>query len=74
MSITSCKKGVWSIDQIYKKISSDRWLKDYLVVVGCNNLGMLGLNDTANRSSPVQIDASGWCDVSACNHSLALKN
>ena len=32
---------------------------------GTNNLGQLGLNDTVNRSSPVQIGSNSWSQVAA---------
>jgi alpha-tubulin suppressor-like RCC1 family protein len=43
---------------------------------GVNPDGQLGLNDTANRSSPIQVGAlTAWADVSAGYYqSLALKN
>ncbi len=45
---------------------------------GINNTGQLGLNDTINRSSPVQIGSdTDWSYVNSCSgtgHTIALKN
>ena len=41
---------------------------------GTNTLGMLGLNDQINRSSPVQVGTSSWSQVSAGSlFSMAIK-
>ena len=43
-------------------------------VFGNNNLYQLGLSDTTNRSSPVQIDSNSWSMVAAgASHVLAIK-
>lgn len=47
----------------------------YMYVMGRGNMGMLGLNDTVNRSSPTQIGSSTWSVVSSGSlMSLAIKN
>jgi alpha-tubulin suppressor-like RCC1 family protein len=42
---------------------------------GVNNVGQLGLNNTINRSSPVQVGTrSDWTDVSTPFHTLAVRS
>jgi alpha-tubulin suppressor-like RCC1 family protein len=46
-----------------------------LFMWGINNSASLGLGDTANRSSPVQVGAqTDWSAVATGNHTLAVKN
>ena len=77
MAITDKKQGVWSLDEVYNKINEgDVWSytlpagsatsnPGYLYVWGRNQAGegALGLNDTADRSSPTQVGAEVWTSI-----------
>ena len=71
MAITDKEQGVWETDQVYNKImEGDIWSytgADAFYMWGNNPKGGLGLNDTANRSSPTQIPGSTWSYLPHCN-------
>lgn len=58
------------------EIGRDVLLPKSLWSWGLNNYGRLGLNDTTNYSSPVQVGSlTNWKSVSCGNsHTLAIKN
>jgi len=62
--ITSTTSGVWELDDTYAKINAERWrpgnVSYELWMWGWNSDGMLGQNDLAYRSSPVQIPGTQW--------------
>ena len=71
MAITNKESGVWGINQVNKK-QNDGQIWDYkwgasLYASGSNPYGELGLNDTVNRSSPVQVPGS-YTNVSAAGN------
>lgn len=83
MPITCNKKGVWSIDDVHKKVNSgtgfwvtysDLGSPGCLYMWGDNQDGRLGLNDRTSRSSPVQVPGSLWNVVSAgAGHAGGIK-
>jgi alpha-tubulin suppressor-like RCC1 family protein len=64
MAITDKKTGVWGLDQTFNKINQGSiWTYSgvaSLFVWGANNNGSLGVNNTTEYSSPVQIPGSTW--------------
>ena len=72
MPITNADCGVWTLDEVYLKINANRWVcyntandPGSLWAWGNNDRGVLGQNDTVNRSSPVQISGTSWLQVDA---------
>ncbi len=65
MAITTKVKGVWNLDQVYNKEVGLIWTpSSQLQTWGQNSKGNLGISDTADRSSPVQLpgltDTVSW--------------
>ena len=63
MTITCNTKAPWSLQDTYLKISSGNLCYQQagtLWVWGTNSRGELGLNDTVQRSSPVQVPGTQW--------------
>ena len=64
MAITTKEQGVWGLEEVYNKIkrggiweytgTSELW------VIGRNEKGDLGQNNTIARSSPVQLSGTTW--------------
>jgi len=91
MAITDKEEGVWDVDQVYNKINEGGiWSYNAvdpfrLFAWGRGNDQNLGLNDTANRSSPTQVGAntnwgggkdvpySNWYGGSEASCSVAIK-
>ena len=68
--------GIWTLQAQMQAVAAGQWTgQPQLFVWGQNNYGQLGLNDTANRSSPVQVGAlTGWSQIAAGQyHSIAAK-
>ena len=71
--------GVWTLQAQMQAEAAGNWPKppvlSELYSWGLNTNGMLGLNDTANRSSPVQVGVlTDWSKVSTFSvHSSAIK-
>ena len=58
--MAATEQGVWDLQNVRDKQLQSEWSYDGQsqgFVWGWNNTGNLGLNDTVQRSSPVQIDA-----------------
>jgi len=67
--------GVWTLQQQIQKLAAGDWSGlSKLYSWGGNAQGQLGLNDTINRSSPVQVGAlTTWATVSAGSAAVAVK-
>jgi alpha-tubulin suppressor-like RCC1 family protein len=68
MTITTAKKGVWALNETYRKVLAGYWQyagqpTGELYVWGNNGQGGLGLNDSIKRSSPVQLPGTEWVDI-----------
>ena len=81
--ITNSTKGVFALEDAYKKIASGCWVYDAgsdpgaltLWSWGYNDRGTLGKGDRIHRSSPVQIPGTTWCKAGISSiHSMALKS
>jgi len=62
--------GIWTMDQVAYYIKEGTWPKPVLprglYAAGKNNVGQLGVGDTINRSSPIQVGSlTTWNDISA---------
>ena len=73
MAITNKEQGVWILDEVFaKQNEGDIWGYDSdvyeLFIWGNNSKGMLGLNDTNQRSSPIQIPGTTWVRVPQGNY------
>lgn len=59
--------GVWTLSQASDAVAQGKWPSPpspYLWSWGSNSYGQLGLGDTANRSSPVQVGAlTTWLNI-----------
>ena len=68
MAITDKKQGVWNLDEVYNKQNEGEiWTyfgEGSFLIWGNNDGGQLGLNDTVDRSSPVQLPGT-WNSVVA---------
>ena len=83
--ITNNTKGVFALDDVYKKVSSGCWIQydsgndpgtRSLWAWGNNgaSFGNLGINSVGSpKSSPVQVPGSEWCYVAASAQAAALK-
>jgi alpha-tubulin suppressor-like RCC1 family protein len=70
--------GMWTLQAQMQALAAGTWtgLPEYaLYAWGRNNNGQLGLNDVADRSSPVQVGAlNDWAQVAAGGaHTAAIK-
>jgi alpha-tubulin suppressor-like RCC1 family protein len=67
--------GVWTLQAQMQAKEAGTWsgLPQQLFVWGNNGSGVLGLNDTNNRSSPVQVDGSWSYTAAGQFHSLAVR-
>ena len=81
MAITDKEKGVWGLDQVYNKINQGSiWEYSGIAAAytwGRGGDGALGLNNTTNYSSPVQVPGSTWTQIRVQNYnsaSFGLKN
>ena len=71
MAITNKESGIWSINQVSKKIK-EKNIWDYkgggsLYTSGSNNYGEMGINDVVDRSSPVQVPGT-YTNVSSAGN------
>lgn len=86
MTITCSTKGVWILDDAYKKIESGRWIvydgsldpgSKTLWAWGINDAGALGDNSTIPKSSPIQIPGIEWASsgsqISSWINGLSIK-
>lgn len=80
MPVTNADCGVWSLDEVYLKISANRWVcynpsndPGALWVWGDGRgAGQLGIGTNVARSSPVQIPGTSWLESSQLSsHTLA---
>lgn len=82
MPVTNADCGVWSLDEVYLKISANKWVcyspandPGTLWSWGTGYGGQLGNNTTGKVSSPIQIPGISWMEISpGGNHSLARKS
>jgi alpha-tubulin suppressor-like RCC1 family protein len=71
--------GVWTLDEVLGYQKAGAWPKGVLprelYAWGRNNAGQLGLNDTVNRSSPVQVGVlTTWSEIaSGYGHNASVK-
>jgi alpha-tubulin suppressor-like RCC1 family protein len=70
---------VWTLTQALELNKQNLWPKPpipkELYAWGRNNDGQLGINDTNDRSSPVQVGAqTDWVQISVDGHALAIKS
>lgn len=83
--ITNSRKGVFALEDAYKKIASGCWVYDAnsdpgsntLWIWGDNYSGQLGQSTCGTGtfvSSPVQIPGTSWCDFDTSNQVLATKS
>jgi alpha-tubulin suppressor-like RCC1 family protein len=71
--------GVWTLTQALELNKQGLWPKPpipkELYAWGRNHLGQLGINNTDDRSSPVQVGAqTDWVQISVDSHALAIKS
>jgi len=62
----------WSVISAGVSASAAIDIRGRLFTWGNNNLGQLGISTTANRSSPVQVLAGSWSQVSIKDYALAI--
>ena len=71
MAITDKKTGPWGLDQVYNKINQGSiWTysgESAFFTWGTNQHGVLGVNDTTQRSSPVQVPGTTWSSFTRNN-------
>lgn len=71
--------GIYSLTQVTEQQVDGTWPTSWykatpLYAWGFNGYGRLGLNDTNNRSSPVQVGTANWTSVTGGNNTtLAIK-
>ena len=82
MPVTNADCGVWSLDEVYLKISANKWVQCYspandpgqLWMWGpdSSSTGILGQNSVVSRSSPVQVPDSSWSSISISKNIFAF--
>jgi alpha-tubulin suppressor-like RCC1 family protein len=70
--------GIWTLQQVHDAIAAGTWpvVGPALYVWGANDVGVLGLGDTVNRSLPTQLGTVGavnWSSISGYYSAVAVK-
>ena len=76
MAITDKKTGVWGLDQVYNKINQGSiWIYPiHFFSWGRNDQGQLGVNDTTQYSSPVQVPGTTWAYATSGSYMTGDQN
>lgn len=66
--------GIWTLQAQMQAVAAGTWTGlPQLYSWGLNSSGQLGLGDTVNRSSPVQVAGDNWSKITGTNASIAIK-